>query len=52
MLYEVITIDAVGNPTRDPVAALSGAILPFGGHKGSSLAFAIQALGLLRNNFV
>jgi len=42
-----VAIDAVGNPTRDPVAALSGAILPFGGHKGSSLAFAIQALGLL-----
>jgi LDH2 family malate/lactate/ureidoglycolate dehydrogenase len=42
-----VAIDASGNPTRDPVAALSGAILPFGGHKGSSLAFAVQALGLL-----
>jgi LDH2 family malate/lactate/ureidoglycolate dehydrogenase len=42
-----VAIDATGEPTRDPVAALSGAILTFGGHKGSSLAFAVQALGLL-----
>lgn len=42
-----VAIDATGEPTRNPVAALSGAILPFGGHKGSSLAFAVQALGML-----
>lgn len=42
-----VAVDAGGNPTRDPRAALAGAILPFGGHKGSSLAFAAQALGLL-----
>jgi LDH2 family malate/lactate/ureidoglycolate dehydrogenase len=42
-----VAIDAAGEPTRDPVAALAGAILPFGGHKGSSLAFTVQALGML-----
>jgi LDH2 family malate/lactate/ureidoglycolate dehydrogenase len=42
-----VAIDGTGEPTRDPVAALSGAILPFGGHKGASLAFAVQALGML-----
>jgi LDH2 family malate/lactate/ureidoglycolate dehydrogenase len=42
-----VAIDGAGEPTRDPVAALSGAILPFGGHKGASLAFAVQALGML-----
>jgi LDH2 family malate/lactate/ureidoglycolate dehydrogenase len=42
-----VAIDATGEPTHDPVAALSGAILPFGGHKGSGIAFAVQALGLL-----
>ena len=31
----------------DPVAALAGAILPFGGHRGYALSFTIQALGLL-----
>ena len=46
-LPENVAIDAKGRPTRDPVAALAGAILPFGGHKGYALSFAIQALGLL-----
>lgn len=46
-LSDNVAIDAEGRPTRDPVAALSGAILPFGGHRGSGLSFAIQALGLL-----
>lgn len=46
-LPDGVAIDAEGIPTRDPRAALAGAILPFGGHKGSSLAFAAQALGLL-----
>ena len=42
-----VAIDAQGRPTLDPVAGLAGAILPFGGHKGYGLAFAVQALGLL-----
>ena len=46
-LPEGVAIDAEGRPTRDPLAALAGAILPFGGHRGSGLSFAIQALGLL-----
>ena len=46
-LPEGIALDADGNPTRDAAAASAGAILPFGGHKGYALSFAIQALGLL-----
>ena len=46
-LPEGVAIDSHGRPTRDPVAGLAGAILAFGGHKGSGLSFAIQALGLL-----
>jgi LDH2 family malate/lactate/ureidoglycolate dehydrogenase len=46
-LPEDVAIDAKGRPTQDPIAALAGAILPFGGHKGYGLSFAIQALGLL-----
>lgn len=46
-LPEGVAIDAEGEPTRDPLAALAGAILPFAGHKGYGLSLAIQALGLL-----
>ena len=37
-------MDADGNPTTDPAAALAGALLPLGGHKGSGLAIAVEAL--------
>lgn len=37
-------IDADGNPTNDPQAALDGAMLPFGGHKGSALSLMIELL--------
>jgi 3-hydroxyisobutyrate dehydrogenase len=37
-------LDADGNPTTDPAAALAGALLPLGGHKGSGLAIAVEAL--------
>lgn len=37
-------IDADGNPTTDPQAALAGAQLPFGGAKGSSIALMIELL--------
>jgi LDH2 family malate/lactate/ureidoglycolate dehydrogenase len=40
-------IDSEGRKTTDPVAALAGAILPFGGYKGYGLALLIQAFGLL-----
>lgn len=37
-------IDAGGRATRDPVAALAGALLPSGGYKGSGLALAVEVL--------
>lgn len=37
-------IDAQGNPTTDPRAALSGAQLPFGGYKGAAIALMIELL--------
>ena len=40
-------IDAEGRPTRDPVAALAGAVLFFGGYKGFGLALAMQALAVM-----
>jgi LDH2 family malate/lactate/ureidoglycolate dehydrogenase len=45
-LPEGIAIDAEGDPTTDPAAALLGAILPSAGHKGYAIAVAVQALGL------
>jgi len=44
-LPEGIGLDDRGCLTRD--AAAVRAVLPFGGHKGYGLAFAVQALGLL-----
>ena len=46
-LPEGVAIDAQGRPTRDPLAAQKGAILPFGGYKGFALSMAMQALGVL-----
>ncbi|MGE0801745.1 MAG: Ldh family oxidoreductase [Lautropia sp.] len=46
-LPEGTAIDAAGRPTRDPVAALAGAVLLFGGHKGFALALAMQVMGVL-----
>lgn len=37
-------IDVNGQPTNDPDAALAGAQLAFGGHKGSSIALMIELL--------
>lgn len=37
-------IDREGNPTTDPQAALDGALLPFGGYKGSALSTMIELL--------
>lgn len=37
-------IDAQGNPTTDPGAALDGAQLPFGGYKGAAIALMIELL--------
>lgn len=37
-------IDGDGNPTTDPQAALDGAMLTFGGHKGSAIATMVELL--------
>ncbi len=47
LLPEGVAFDAQGQPTRDANAALRGGVLPFGGHQGYGLSFAVQALGLL-----
>ena len=45
MLPEGVGLDADGRQTTDPRAVLDGgSILPFGGHKGSSIAFMIEIL--------
>jgi len=46
-LPEGRAVDPEGRPTLDPVAALAGAILPWGGVRGYGLSVAIQALGIL-----
>jgi LDH2 family malate/lactate/ureidoglycolate dehydrogenase len=46
-LPEGVAIDAAGRPTRSAKAALAGGFLPFGGHRGYALSFAVQALGVL-----
>ncbi|HZH09527.1 MAG TPA: Ldh family oxidoreductase [Microvirga sp.] len=37
-------IDRDGNPTTDPAAAMAGAMLTFGGHKGSALSAMIELM--------
>lgn len=37
-------VDSAGRPTTDPAAALLGALLPIGGHKGSALIVANELL--------
>jgi delta1-piperideine-2-carboxylate reductase len=45
-------IDSDGNPTTDPTAALDGAQLTFGGHKGTAIALMVELLaaGLTGSN--
>ena len=43
-LPEGVAIDKDGNPTTDPQAALDGAMLTFGGYKGSALSIMIELL--------
>jgi LDH2 family malate/lactate/ureidoglycolate dehydrogenase len=40
-------VDAEGNPTLDPSAALEGAFLPWGGHRGYGLALVVQVLAMM-----
>jgi (2R)-3-sulfolactate dehydrogenase (NADP+) len=46
-------LDAEGNPTTDPAAALSGVLLPFGGYRGANLALIVELLaaGLTGGNW-
>jgi L-2-hydroxycarboxylate dehydrogenase (NAD+) len=37
-------VDADGNPTRSPAAAIAGSLTPFGGPKGFGLAIAFEVL--------
>jgi len=39
-----VAIDLHGDPTRDPTAALQGAQVPFGGHKGTCIALMVELL--------
>lgn len=43
-LAEGMAIDRDGRPTRDAQAAMDGALLPFGGHKGAGLALVVEVL--------
>ncbi|WP_299938486.1 Ldh family oxidoreductase [uncultured Pelagimonas sp.] len=43
-LPDGVAVDVDGNLTNDPQAALEGAMLTFGGHKGSSLSIMIELL--------
>lgn len=46
MLPPGVGVDAAGEPTTDPAAVLAGgALVPFGGHKGSALSMMIELLG-------
>jgi len=42
-----VAYDAEGNPTIDPAAALSGALVNWGGAKGSGLGLVVQMLGIM-----
>ncbi len=44
LLPEGVGLDAEGRPTRDPNEVLRGALLPFGGHKGSAIALMVELL--------
>ncbi len=46
-LPEGVAIDSEGRPTVDPEAALNGAFLTWGGHRGYGISLAVQLLGML-----
>ena len=52
-LPEGVGVDSAGNPTTDPDEVLKGALLAFGGHKGSSIAMMVELLagGLIGESF-
>lgn len=52
-LPDGVGVDAQGNPSNDPGEILKGALLAFGGHKGSSIAMMVELLagGLIGESF-
>jgi (2R)-3-sulfolactate dehydrogenase (NADP+) len=44
VLPEGWAIDADGAPTNDPIRALTGALLPFGGARGANIALMIEVM--------
>jgi len=44
-LPDGIALDARGRPTTDPEEGRKGALLPFGGHRGSGLALMVELIG-------
>ncbi len=52
-LPEGVGVDAAGNPSTDPDEVLKGALLAFGGYKGSSIAMMVELLagGLIGESF-
>lgn len=44
LLPEGSAVDVDGHPTKDPEAALAGALLPFGGYKGANIALLVELL--------
>ena len=46
-IAEGVAYDSQGRPTIDPFAALSGALVNWGGPKGSGLGLAVQLLGIM-----
>lgn len=44
LLPDAVGVDADGQPSNDPNEVLKGALLAFGGHKGSSIAMMIELL--------
>src|SRR4051795_3046653 len=46
-LREGVAVDREGNATTDAAAAIGGAVKAFGEHRGSALALATQAFGVL-----
>jgi LDH2 family malate/lactate/ureidoglycolate dehydrogenase len=52
-IKEGVAIDSKGNTTTNPENAMEGGILPFGGHKGSGIAFMVEMLaGALTGSMV
>ncbi len=47
-----VAYDAAGNPTINPAEALGGALMAWGGAKGSGLGLAVQLLGIMAGSTV